>query len=547
LAFYNFIGKGRVKFMRILVADKLANDGVEYLRSEGFDVDVNTGLSKEELIKIIGDYEALIVRSATQFKGEIIDHANKMKVVGRAGVGVDNIDIPKCTEKGIMVVNTPFGNINAAAEIGIALAFSLFRNIPQAYLAGKNKDFRRANFAGEELEGKKVGIIGMGKIGAIVAGKLSGCKMEVMGYDPYVTKDRMESLGVKYCETLDEMLPECDLITLHIPKTPETAGILGEKEIKMCKKGARIVNAARGGLIDEKALYEALKAGDLAGAALDVVEKEPDFKKTPDVQDYENPLLELDNVIYVPHLGASTKEASLNVSVQVAKTIAAALRGELVAAINMPPVKIDDKSDIRSYIKLSEILGKVYYQVEDDKISKIDIKYQGELAKIDTKILSLSFLKGFLEKFSSEQVNYINAEAVLSSTGIDFVESKSSSGNENLITASFISGDKKSSISGTVTGKEVRLTDFFGYKFNLEASGNLIVVQNMDIPGIIGKICTVIGESGINISGMQMSRNKKGEKDVSFIYVDSVCEDKVLDKIKGLEGVYKASRISFGD
>jgi D-3-phosphoglycerate dehydrogenase len=324
--------------MKIIVTERIAEEGIDLLRRKGFEVDVKLGLSYSELAEIIGEYDAIIVRSVTKVNAEIIERAKKLKVVGRAGNGIDNIDIDTCTKRGIIVVNTPEGNIMAAAELAIGLAFCIFRNIPQANAAGRAKDFRRNRFLGNELDGKTAGIIGLGRIGSIVARKLKGCNMKVIAYDPYITDERFRKLGVEKCETLEELLKQADLITLHTPKTEETYGMIGEKELKLCKKGVRIVNAARGGLVNEKALYNAIKEGIVAGAGIDVLDPEPGYDKKPEEQTYTNPLLELDNVVITPHLGASTMEANHNVGTAIAEFVAGALNGEMVAAVNMPSI-----------------------------------------------------------------------------------------------------------------------------------------------------------------------------------------------------------------
>ncbi|HEX9062138.1 MAG TPA: hydroxyacid dehydrogenase, partial [Clostridia bacterium] len=299
--------------MKVIVTDKMAEDGILYLRENGIDVDVKFGISQEELLGIIENYDGIMVRSATKVNKAVLEKAVNLKVAGRAGNGIDNIDVAECTKRGIAVVNTPEGNTVAAAEMTISLIFSIFRNVPQAYLAGKNKDFGRNKFTGVELNGKTAGIIGLGRIGTIVARILKSCNMRILVYDPYVTEEKAAYLGVEKCNKLEDLLKQADLISPHIPKTPESQGLIGEEQLKLCKKGVRIVNVARGGIIDEKALYEALKSGHVAAAGLDVLEKEPNFSKKPAEQDFFNPLLELDNVIYTPHLGASTEEANYNV------------------------------------------------------------------------------------------------------------------------------------------------------------------------------------------------------------------------------------------
>ncbi len=532
---------------RIIVTDKIAPDGVEYLKSKGFEVDTPYGISHDELLGVIDKYDAIIVRSATKVRKDVIERAKNLKVAGRAGNGIDNIDVEECTKRGIAVVNTPEGNIMAAAEMGVALAFSIFRNVPQAHFAAKNKDFRRNKFVGEELDGKVAGIIGIGKIGSIVARKLLGVGMKVVGYDPYASDERFAQLGITRCEKLEDLLKVADLITLHIPKSPQNMGLIGEKELKICKKGVRIVNVARGGMVDEKALYQAIVDGKVAAAALDVQEKEPNFTKKPEEQDYWNPLLDLDNVVFTPHLGASTKEASYNVSIGVAKLVESVLNGELVAAVNMPPVS-GDINEMKPYITLAEKLGSIYYQAEEDRVTKIEVIYSGDVAQMPTKPITLSVLKGFLNSVGDNEVNYINAELKLKDLGVQLTESKSSNLDKytNLITVKLITPKKELSVSGTVFARDViRIVDFFGYKLDFEPTPFVIALQNRDVPGIIGKVGTLLGQNEINIAAMQWSRNKRGEKAVSFVSVDVEVSDKVLDQLLKMDGILKASKLKF--
>ncbi len=534
--------------MKVIVTERIAEDGINYLKENGFDVDTKYGISHEDLLNIIEEYDAIIVRSVTRVNEELIARGKNLKVAGRAGNGIDNIDVEACTKRGIIVVNTPESNIMAAAELAVGHAFAIFRNIPQANQAGRNKDFRRNRFLGNELDEKTAGIIGLGRIGSIVATKLKGCNMKVVAYDPYITDERFKLLGVTKCETLEELLVKSDLISIHTPKTPETYGILGEKELSKCKKGVRIVNAARGGLVNEKALYNAIREGQVAAAALDVLDPEPNYDKKPEDQTYENPLLELDNVIVTPHLGASTAEANYNVGTAIAKLVGDALNGEMVAAVNMPPMKTKDLSSLKPYLDLAEVLGKIYYQAEKDTVQKIEIIYSGDLADVETKVMSLSVLKGFLEPVRKEKINYVNAELMLKNMGIELTESKSSQLEKytNLITVRFITKNRVQSVSGTIFAKEeIRIVDFFGYKLDFEPTPYVIAIQNVDKPGIIGKIGTILGENGINIAAMQWSRNHKNEKAVAFVSVDGEVGNQVLEKLKSIDGVLKASRLSF--
>lgn len=534
--------------MKVLITERIAEEGIQYLVDNGFEVDTKFGISHEDLMEIIADYDAIIVRSVTKVNAALVEKGVNLKVAGRAGNGIDNIDVPACTKKGIIVVNTPESNIMAAAELAVGLAFSIFRNIPQANAGSRKGDFRRNRFLGNELDEKTAGIIGLGRIGSIVAKKLMGCNMRVVAYDPYITDEKFKKVGVEKCETLEELLKQADLITLHTPKTSETYGMIGEKEFQLCKKGVRIVNAARGGLVNEKALVNALKEGIVAAAGIDVLDPEPNYDKKPEDQDYKNPLLDFDNVVVTPHLGASTQEANFNVGTAVTKLVAGALKGEMVAAVNMPPMKGTDLSELRPYINLAEMLGKIYYQTEKETVQKLEIAYSGDLADQETKMISYSAIKGFLDPVIKEKVNYVNAELMLKNMGIEMVESKSSYLDKytNLITVKFVTKNRTLSVSGTVFAKEeLRIVDFFGYKLDFEPSPYILAIQNIDKPGIIGKIGSVLGEADINIAAMQWSRNRKGEKAVAFVSVDQdICDD-THKKLIAIDGVLKATLIKF--
>ncbi len=533
--------------MKIIVTERIADEGIQHLKDKGFEVDTKFGISHEELLDIIAEYDAIIVRSVTKVNAELLEKAVNLKVAGRAGNGIDNIDVPACTQKGIIVVNTPESNIMAAAELAIGLAYSIFRNIPQANAAARKGDFRRNNFIGNELDGKTVGIIGLGRIGSIVATKLKGANMRAIAYDPYITDEKFKKFGVEKCETLEDLLKQADLITLHTPKTAETYGMIGEKELKLCRKGVRIVNAARGGLVNEKALVEALRSGIVAGAGIDVLDPEPNYDKKPEEQNYTNSLLEFDNVIITPHLGASTKEANYNVGTAVAQLVGAALSGEMVAAVNMPHMQ-SDLNGLRPYITLAEMLGKIYYQTEKETVQKIEVIYSGDLADKETKMFSLSVLKGFLDPVIKEKVNYVNAELMLKNMGIELIESKRSHLDKytNLITVAFTTKKGTQSVSGTIFAKEeMRIVDFFGYKLDFEPSPYIVAIQNIDKPGIIGRIGSTLGGAGINIAAMQWSRNRKGEKAVSFVSVDQEVGNAELEEIRKIDGVLKVSLLKF--
>lgn len=532
--------------MKVIVTERIAEEGIQYLKEKGFEVDTRYGIDHNELLGIIDGYDAIIVRSVTKVKEDLLEKAVNLKVVGRAGNGVDNIDLNICTKKGIIVVNTPESNTMAAAELAIGLAYSIFRNIPQANAASRKGDFRRNRFIGNELDAKTIGIIGLGRIGSIVATKMKGSNMKVIAYDPYITDEKFRKYGVKKCETLEELLEQSDLITLHTPKTAETYGMIGEKELALCKNGVRLVNAARGGLIDEQALYEALREGKVAAAALDVLEPEPGYDKKPEEQDYTNKLLELDNVVITPHIGASTQEANHNVGTAIAQMVSDALLGEMVAAVNMPAMHVKDMNGLRPYISLAEMLGKIYYQSEKATVQKIEIIYSGDLADKETKVFSLSVLKGFLNPIIQDKVNYVNAEYMLHQMGVEWIESKRSHLDKytNLITVKFYNKKGSQSVSGTIFAKEeMRIVDFFGYKLDFEPSPYILAIQNIDKPGIIGKIGSILGTADVNIAAMQWSRNKRGEKAVAFVSVDQEVGKGTLEELRQIDGVLKVTMI----
>jgi len=536
--------------MRVLISEKIAEEGIEIINKTA-QADAKYGLTREQLLEIIPEYDAIIVRSATQVDAELIEKGVNLKVIGRAGTGVDNVDVNTATKKGVMVVNTPEGNSNAAAELAIGMIFAACRHIPQAYMSCKNGDFRRSKFKGVELEGKTLGVVGLGRIGSIVATRLKAFNMKVLAFDPYIPEERCQKLGVQRCEMLDELLTLSDIVTLHMPKIEGSLNLIGEKQIEIMKRDAIIINCARGGLIDEKALYNALKEGRLGAAGLDVLEDEPNFEAKPGEQEFKNLLLELENVIFTPHLGASTLEAQYNVGVMVAQQISAVLQGDIVSAVNLPSLRIKDMKEIRPYIELAEKMGKIYFQAEKTPVEKIELFYSGEIAQMETKIVTLAFLKGFLEPIISddEQVNFVNVEMIANSRGIKVIESKSNTSERftSLVTANIINKEKVLSLSGTVFGnEEIRLIDFFGYHVDFEPTTPFaLAIQNIDKPGMIGRLGTILGEESVNIASMRLSRNKKGEKAEAFLGIDNEVDERILDRIRDVDGILKASLIRF--
>jgi len=527
--------------MKVLVTERIAKEGVQILLAEGLEVDEKIGLSHDEICNIIGSYDALIVRSATKVNEQMIKCGKNLKVIARAGVGIDNVDVEAATKQGIIVVNAPDGNIMAAAELTIGLIFSIFRNIPQAYMACKHGDFRRNRFKGVELYEKTAGIIGFGKIGALVAERLKACGMRVIAYDPYVSEEKFKKFGVERVD-FETLLRESDLITIHTPKTPETYNLISEKEFKKMKKGVRIVNCARGGVINEKDLYNAIKEGIVAAAALDVLEKEPNFEV--EKQDYYNPLLELDNVVITPHLGASTQEAQVNVAVSVAKEVAAVLKGGIAKnAVNLPAFEKEKLDEIMPYLELAEAMGKIFIQAERAFANKIEIVYSGQIDPKMTTWLTRALLKGYLEFSVQDTVNYVNSQILATEQGIEVIESKKQESGKfkNMITARFTTDEKMLELSGTVYNNEGRIIDFFGYKVDFKPEKYMLLIQNIDKPGMIGKIGTIVGEYGINIAQMQVSRNKKGEKAVMVCEIDGALPDEAVEKLKNVDGILRVT------
>lgn len=534
--------------MKIVITEKIAADSVAYLREKGFEVDERLGLSQSEIEDIIEPYDGLIVRSVTQVNPSLIARAKNLKVVGRAGNGIDNIDVKACTARGIIAVNTPEANIMAAGELAVALAFSIFRNICIADNAAHKDDFRRGRMIGNELEGKTAGVIGLGRIGSIVARKLKGIGMDVVAYDPYVPQESFDRVQAKRCASLDDLLAVSDLITIHTPKNKETYNIIDAPELAKCKPGVRIVNAARGGLINEAALCEALKSGHVAAAGIDVFDKEPSYDKAPGEQQFKNPLLELPNCVVTPHLGASSHEANHNVGTAVTELVAKALEGELVAAVNMPNVS-GNMAVLKPYISLAEKLGKIYYQAEKAPIKRIEIEYRGELAKQETGILTLSALKGFLGALSPERVSFVNVRQAVEDRGVDVIESKTPQIRryDNLLTITFVTEENRElSVSGTIFGTDTEvLVTFFGYPMNFELAPNVLAMQNDDIPGIIGKVTSILGENNINIASMHWGRKPNSDKAQSFVSLDQQVSKDIIDKLRSIPGVLRVSQLEF--
>lgn len=521
--------------MRILISEPIAKKGIEKLTQEGAMVDVKTDLSREQLLEIIGDYDALIVRSNTKVNEELYKKAGRLKVVGRAGNGVDNIDMDGATKRGIIVVNTPESNSVSAAELTIGLLLASCRNIPQHHNRLKGKVWDRSGLKGMELQGKTVGIVGLGRIGSLVATRLKSFGMNIIAYDPYINDARFKNLGVTKKEKLEDLMRECDILTVHTPKTKETYGMIGREQLKVAKKGIRIVNCARAGIINEETLIEAIKEKIVASVGIDVLEGEPHAT---------SPLLEFDNVVVTPHVGADTVEAQNNVGITIAQEVIAALRGEMVPnAVNLPVIHTQELDTVKEYLKLGETLGKIYYQLEKEAVEKVEIIYRGEVAALDTSVVSLAILKGLFEPVLKERINYVNANLIAKSRGVVVTESKESIVDNylTLITVKIISKNKEFTISGTIFGKaEQRIVEINGYEFDVNPSPYMLIAENIDKPGVIGQIGTVLGAGKVNIATMQLGRKVADKRAMMVLTVDSEVSNETVDFLVGVEGIIKA-------
>ena len=516
--------------MKVLITDSLSKDGVKLLKKEA-NVDMATGLSEKELVGRIKDYDALIVRSRTQVTRDVINAGRRLKVVGRAGVGVDNVDVEVATERGIIVLNAPEGNTVSAAEHAIAMMMSLSKNIPRSNESVKRGEWARSRFMGVEVRNKTLGIIGLGRVGAEVAKIAHGLGMHIFAYDPFISPERADELGVRLAK-MDDVVSKADFITIHTPLTKETRRLIGKKEFERMKNGVRIINCARGGIIDEGALYEAIKGGKVAGAALDVFEQEPPR---------DNPLLELDNVILTPHLGASTREAQINVAVSVAEGVIDALKGEPVKnAVNMPVIKPDALALIKPYLTLAEKLGRLSVQLIEGRINAVEAMYSGEVAERDTGPLTTTILKGILDPILSEPVNFVNAAVIAKNRGIKVIERKIGASEDftGLITVVVRTTDDEKSVAGTLFGKkDARIVRIDKYRVDALPSGYMLISRHIDKPGIIGCVGMILGKNSINIAGMQVGRESIGGEAVMVLNIDGTVSDEILKQIEAVDGI----------
>jgi len=518
---------------KILISDSLSKEAVDILTQEkGFKVDVNTKLTPDELKKAIAGYDALIVRSATKVTAEVIGAAQKLKIIGRAGVGLDNVDLEAASKKGIIVVNTPGGNTISTAEHAMTLMLSLSRGVPQADLSMKKGEWERKKFMGAELYGKVLGIVGLGRIGTEVARRAISFEMKVLAFDPYLSTEKAKQLGI-IPVALEELLKQSDYITVHTPLTDETRHIIGEAEIAKMKKGVRIINCARGGIVDEEALIRGIESGKVAGAALDVFEKEPPAK--------DSKLLKAEKIVLTPHLGASTEEAQTNVAIDVANTIRDALLDRGVRnAVNFPSVDPETLRNIEPYLRLAEKIGSMQSQLVEGHIKRVKIRYVGELLRYDLTPFTISVMKGMLTPILQETVNFVNALVIAKERGISIVEMKTAEIQDfsSLILVEVETDRSKMSIMGTLfTNVHPRIVKIDDTYIDSIPEGRMLVIKNNDVPGIIGQIGTILGRNNINIASMSFGRDVKGGIAFSVVNVDQDVPKAVLDELRKAKNI----------
>jgi D-3-phosphoglycerate dehydrogenase len=525
---------------KVLISDALSPAAVQIFKDRGVSVDFqpNLGKDKDKLAEAIHGFDGLAIRSATKVTAKLLEKSNGLKVIGRAGIGVDNVDIPAATARGIIVMNTPFGNSITTAEHAVTLMLSLARQIPEADASTRAGKWEKNKFMGVEIFGKTLGVIGCGNIGSIVADRGVGLKMKVIAYDPYLSAERAMKLGVEKVD-LDELFRRADFITLHTPLTDKTANIVDAKAIAKMKKGVRIVNCARGGLVDEAAIYEALKSGHVAGAAFDVFIEEPATA---------NPLFSLPNVVCTPHLGAATSEAQENVALQVAEQMSDyLLRGAISNAVNFPSISAEEAPKLKPFVALAEKLGSFAGQLTETGLHKVQITYEGAVAQMNTKALTSAAIAGLLRPMLQD-VNVVNAPVVAKDRGIVVEETRreAESDYESLITVTVTTDRQSRSVSGTVFADgRPRIVNIKGIRMDAEFGPSMIYITNLDKPGFIGKFSSTLGDAGLNIATFHVGREAPGGSAIALIEIDGELPPDVLAKVRALPQVQQARVLKF--
>ena len=523
---------------KVLISDKLSPAAVDIFKSRGIDADFKPGISKDELLEIIGDYDGLAIRSATKVTAKLIERAENLKVVGRAGIGVDNVEIPAASARGIVVMNTPFGNSVTTAEHAIAMMLALARDIPVANASTQAGKWEKSRFMGVEVTGKTLGLIGCGNIGSIVANRAQGLKMRVVVFDPFLSDERAAELGVEKVE-LEDLLPRADFVTLHTPLTDQTRNIISADAVTKMKKGARLINCARGGLADEHAVRAALDSGHLAGAAFDVFIEEPAK---------ENVLFGSEKFIATPHLGAATSEAQEKVALQVAEQMADyLLTGAVTNAVNMPSISAEEAPKLKPFVELAEKLGLFAGQLVRSAVDEIIIEYEGEVAEMNTKALTAAVIAGVLKPALSE-VNMISAPVYAKQRGIKVSETRRAQQGiyETYMRLTVKTGKSTRDVAGTINADgQMRLIQVKGINMDAHLSPHMIYTVNEDKPGFIGKLGTLLGEEGVNIASFHLGRDKAGGEAIALIEVDVKAAPDVVEKLKAMELVTYASALEF--
>lgn len=523
---------------KVLISDKMSPKAEAIFKERGIDVDFKPGLSPDELKGIIGDYDGLAIRSATKVTPEILGAAKNLKVIGRAGIGVDNIDRNAATAKGVIVMNTPFGNAITTAEHAIAMMFAVARQIPQASISTHQGKWEKSKFMGTELYGKTLGVIGCGNIGSIVASRALGLQMKVLAFDPFLTDERAVELGVEKAE-LEDVLKRADFITLHTPLTDKTRGIIGKDALSSMKKGVYIINCARGGLIDEPALKDALDSDHVASAALDVYEVEPAT---------ENVLFGHEKVVCTPHLGASTSEAQENVAVQVAEQISDyLLTGAVTNALNMPSVSAEDAPKLKPYMRLAESLGSFLGQIARSAVKKVEITYEGHITELNTKPLKSLIIAGMLRP-TLEGVNIVSAPLRAAERGIDITDSFKDTSDEfhTLIRVKVTTEKSVHNVDGTIFGtSEPRIVNIDTVPIESEVTEKMLFVRNLDEPGLIGGLGTILGNAGVNIASFRLGRIANERKAIALVSVDDAVNDNILKEIEALPQIDRVQLLNF--
>jgi D-3-phosphoglycerate dehydrogenase / 2-oxoglutarate reductase len=514
--------------VKILIRESIAEAGIDLLR-ERFDVDVEPD---GDLAETIGGYDAIIIRSGTKLTADLIERADRLKVIGRAGVGIDNVDLAAASKRGIVVANAPQSTVVSAAEHTLGLLLALTRQIPQAHAALQEGRWERSQFAGAELADKTLGLIGFGRIGQQVARRARGFEMRVRAFDPYVTPERFRELGVERAESLEDLVADADFLSVHATLTPDTRGLIGREQIALMKDGVRLVNVARGELLDEDALLEGLESGKVGGAALDVFAEEP----------YAGPLIGLPNVVVTPHLAASTQEAQDRAGVIVAEQVAAALDGGMVTnALNVPAVDAEDLDALGPYVPLAANLGALAIELAGGTADRLDFKYLGELADRDTRLLTVAALNGAFRGRVEQAVNYVNAPLVAEERGIEVREERRRASRhfKSLMTVTAVAGGHELVVGGTITGRddEPRLVRALGYDIEIAIEPLMLFVVNDDTPGRIGRLGTILGEAGVNIANMAVSRNRPRSRALMVLTLDNPIPPEVLERISAEPGL----------